>query len=965
MRALRTPLWILVLLFVTFSICQAKTTYAYVANNSVGTVSVVNISNNTVVKTITVGTFPYGVAVDQPGKFVYVTNSGSNSVSVISTATNAVVATIPVTSPMDLALSPNGKVAYVSSGSGLAVINTATKKVTTTIPVTNPIGVAVNPIGTFVYVVSSSAGNVLAISTLTNSVVATIPVGTDIPIGVVISPDGSTAYVTGANNHNVTVIQTANNSVVTTINVASGPFHEGISPDGHWLYVLHYNAGGGTLVSVIDTSTWTVATTIVVGTGPQGVSFTQDSAFAYVSNITSNNVSVINTASRTVVDTITGNSAPAGVGVMGLMKVSTVAGGFVGDKLKATNAALGAPYSSVLDGAGNLYISDIAMHRIRKVDTSGNITTYAGTGICGYNGENVKASKAMVCGPNGIVLDSSGNVAFADGSNSRIRKVDHKSGLITTIAGNGVFGYDPSQDGGPALNAAIGQPFQIAYDAAGNLFFDQVGNCVVRKVDTSGTITTVAGTGTCGYNGDGIPAKTAQLMFPRGVAFDNKGNLYIGDTQNHRVRKVDSSGTITTFAGTGHGGFTCNGGPATSANIGNPRGLTIFNDALYIGNGGAIMCSVDLTSNNINTYAGSFLGYDGDGHSLTSSEFYTPTHVVFDGSGNPLFNDDFNGRVRRATGGILSTYAGGYVGEGVKATSGTFEYAEALAVDKAGNLYIADETGNRIRKVSDGKISTIAGSLNGISGYSGDSGPAVGALLNQPQGVAVDSAGNVYIADTYNGVVREVSSGNIKTLATNANFNYLAQMAVDSSNNLYVADEGACVIWKITTPGGTVSVAAGVVNTCGYNGDGIGATSAQLNVPYGVAFDSSGNMVIADNGNSRVREVNTSGTISTVVGNGTFGYTGDGGSATAAEVTPNSVAVDKSGTIYIADFNFDRIRKVSGGIITTFAGAGYGFNGDGLWPLYTTFDDPIAIAVDLKGTVYELDDSDHRVRSIK
>jgi hypothetical protein len=183
---------------------------------------------------------------------------------------------------------------------------------------------------------------------------------------------------------------------------------------------------------------------------------------------------------------------------MGTVKVSTVAGGYVGDGPSALNAAIGGPYSSVYDSAGNLYISDFFMNRIRKVTPAGAISTYACTGICGYNGDNIKSTSAMVCVPNGLALDAAGNLIVADGGNSRIRKIS-KSGTITTIAGNGVFGY--SGDGDSALNAEIGQPFQIAYDSTGNLYFDQLGNCVIRKVDTSGTITTIAGTGTCGYNG--------------------------------------------------------------------------------------------------------------------------------------------------------------------------------------------------------------------------------------------------------------------------------------------------------------------------------------------------------------------------------------------------------------------------------------------------------------------------------
>jgi YVTN family beta-propeller protein len=970
MRALRILVFGAGLVFCSFPVALAKTNYAYVANATGTTVSVINTSTNAVVKTVTVGANPFAITVDQAGKNVYVGNETSNSVSVISTSTNGVVATIPVGAfPHGIAISPNGKTLYVSNNSGasVSVVNTSTKKVTATIAVgTEPSGMAVLPNGAFLYVVNYSAGgpgSVSVISTLTNAVVATVPVGSG-PIWAASSSDGSTVYVTNYFSGSVSVIRTADNSVINTISItAASPYGDAVSPDGHWLYV----SGNGE-VTVIDTNTLGVAATIPIGAGEYAIpSFTEDSAFAYVSEPGANSVTVINTATKSVIGSVAVGSGPGGVALMGLVHVATVAGGYVGDKGPATSAALEGPGWSVLDGAGNLYVSDPSANRIRKVSTSGTITTYAGTGICGYNGENIAATMAMVCNPGSLVFDASGNLIVAEPYSGRIRKIT-KTGKITTIAGTGVPGY--GGDGGPATSAQIGFTADLLYDSSGNLYAVDILNCVVRRIATNGTISTFAGTGTCGYNGDGIPATTAQLKGPRGLAIDSSGNVYISDSTNHRVRKVGTGGTITTFAGNGQNGFSGDNGLATSAQIGVPRGLAIHNNALYIANAGSFRYRyVDLTTNKINTYAGSVFGYDGDGHSLTATEFALPRSILFDSSGNPIFDDVQNGRVRKATGGIVNTIAGGFLGDGNLATSAALVLPEALAIDKTGNIFIADQTGNRVRRVSGGKISTVAG--NGISGYSGDGGLGTGAMLYAPQGVTVDSADNVFIAATRNKVIRKVdTSGNITTFATNANFAFLLQMSTDSSNNIYVADTGACVVWKIT-PGGVITIAAGVLFTCGYNGDGIAATTAQLNGPYSVAFDSAGNMYVTDSANNRVREVNTAGVISTIAGDGNCNDTGDGGSATAAELCPNSVAVDKSGTIYVADIVFGNIRKIKGGIITTFAGAGYGpygnvlFNGDGLWPLYTNFDDPIAIAVDSKGTVYELDDYDHRVRRIQ
>ncbi|MFY9561410.1 MAG: beta-propeller fold lactonase family protein [Terriglobales bacterium] len=963
MRALRMLAWILLPLSAVLPIAEAKTPFAYVANHATNTVSVVNTSNNAVVKSIPVGINPYGVAVNQAGTFAYVSNEGSGSVSVISTSTNTIVATITVqNSPIGVALTPDGKTAYVANAASnsVSVIKTGTKTVTATIPVQNPIGLTVHPNGTFVYVASGSAGSVSVISTLTNKVVATIPVGSN-PVLVAISPDGTTAYVTNSGSNSVSVIQTVNNTVVNTINVGSpGPAGAAVSADGRWLYVADSNDGNsGNLVTVIDTTTQTIAATIVVGTGPDYIAFTQDSAFAYVTNDTSNDVSVINTLTHTVVDTITVGTAPLGVAVMGTHKTLTLAGGFVGDKLQATQASLQYPYSAAIDKGGNMYICDVPANRLRKVTPAGVITTIAGTsgpGFGGYNGDNIKANHAMLSYPGGVAVDSAGNLIVAELGNSRIRKID-KAGNITTIAGTGVFGY--TGDGGPAVNAAISVSGGLALDSAGNLFFSDSSNSVIRKIDTSGIITTYAGNGISDFSGDGGPATAASLNSPFGIAFDPAGNLYIADAANNRVRYVNPAGIINTFAGNGDFGNGGDGGPANQAQVGHPVAVVFQNNGLYISAGSRVRV---VNAGIINLYAGSKSGYDGDGHALLSTQFSNPLALVFDTAGNLVVVDSGNGRLRKAAGGIMTTIAGGNVGDGGPAKSARLDSFGSIRFDHAGNYYIADLKDNRIRKVNtSGQISTVAG--NGITGYTGDGGPATSATLSFPWGMAVDSTGNLFVADTGNRVIRKVdTTGTISTFAS-GNFFSLRQMDIDPAGNLYVADFGACVVWKVT-PAAIVSVFAGVKSNCGFNGDNIPATSALLSFPWGVAVDKNGNVLIADSRNNRIREVDTNGIISTVAGDGNCGSSGDGGAATSAELCQlEDVAVTSAGTIFVADFSNTRIRSISNGIINTYAGGGI-FGGDGVTPLNSLVQFPESVTVDKLGRLYFLDQS-ARVRRVQ
>lgn len=343
-------------------------------------------------------------------------------------------------------------------------------------------------------------------------------------------------------------------------------------------------------------------------------------------------------------------------------------------------------------------------------------------------------------------------------------------------------------------------------------------------ISNAQTISTYAGSGGSGvgqgaYSGDGGQATLARLNNPRGIAVDKKGNVYIADTENNCIRKIDTSGVITTIAGTG------------------------------------------------------VAGYNGDGMPATLAQLNYPTHIIIDSNNNNIFISDYlNSRIRKidATG-FISTIVGtgvaGYNGDNIQATLARIDQPCGLALDKFGNLLIADAGNNRIRKRSTtGFITTIAG--NGTAGFSGDGGIPTSAKLSQPAGITLDTSGNLYIVDNINERVRKISTTNI------------------------------------------INTIAGI-GTQGYTGDGGLATSAKFSNPWGICIDALGNLYVTDLNNLRVRKIDTNGFISTVAGNGTQGFSGDGGSPTLASMTPIGTTVDLLGNIFIADVDNHRIRKIT------------------------------------------------------
>jgi uncharacterized protein (TIGR03437 family) len=611
--------------------------------------------------------------------------------------------------------------------------------------------------------------------------------------------------------------------------------------------------------------------------------------------------------------------------------------GYSGDGGLAVNAPLSGPVGLALDATGNLYVADRANNRLRKISPSGVITTFAGTGTAGFSGDGGPAANAQLSAPSAVALDNTGNLYVADYGNARVRMIS-TAGTITTVAGGGTLGANPflgsPGDGGPATSTALGYLFGLTVDATGNLYIADAEYDSIRKVSPSGIITTVAGNRGPGFGGDGGQALQAELNYPTGVAVDAAGDVYIADSRNNRIRMVKEGGIISTVAG------------GTGTALSTPYDVILdASGNLYIAaEGNDAIFKMD-TKGNTTTFAGiqfSYSGSFGDGGPATAAQLYSPNGVAVDASGNVYIADTTNCRIRKvSSNGTISTVAGNgtcsFSGDGGPATSAELALPVAVAVDAQGNLYIADSYNNRIRMVSpNGTISTVAGSGgsggSGISGFSaiplGDGGPATSARLYEPQGVAMDTASNLYIADYGEGLIRKVTPNGIITTvagggsstsnggpATSAALTYPMSVALDPAGNLYISEHGDAFrngsrVRKVS-PAGIITAVAGT-GTPGFSGDGGPAINAELDQPYGLVVDAAGDVFIADSFNSVVRMVSAAnGTITTIAGTPlTFGFSGDGGPATSAQLAPYGLAMDGAGKIYDADgFNVIRVLQ--------------------------------------------------------
>lgn len=687
--------------------------------------------------------------------------------------------------------------------------------------------------------------------------------------------------------------------------------------------------------------------------------------------------------------------------------ILTVAGGGTIDGRPATASPLQRPFDVVADSAGNLFIADKEARRVYRVSPSAAgvavMTIYAGNGTSGFGGDGGPATAASIDGPEALALDAHQNLYIVEDVSRRVRRVDRATGIITTVAGGGSrFG-----DNVPATEANLSFVESIAIDPAGHLYITS-GFSTVWKVEASTKILTrFAGLPSSCSSADGVPATTACLTFASAAAADPAGNIYVADRATHKVRKIDSRGIITTIAGTGTSGFSGDGGPATAAQLSSPNRLaTDASSNVYVSVFGAgRVRRIAASTGIITTIAGNGAsGFSGDGGPATSAALWWPMGMFADGKGTLYIADQAQRRIRAvAPNGIIATVAGngqetGIIGDGGPAVVAVLEMSrganagftanDAVAADPSGNVYIADTNNHVIRKVAarTGVITTVAGT-GGAGGTYTDGGPAVQQPIGLIFRVETDPAGNFYTVfrgaihkiDLVTGSIRRIAGGGTGGdggPATQARIN-VAGFTVDGAGNVYICDNDSSGTQN--SPNNRVrkvDAATGVISTIAGGGSNTNdgpATAALLCAPKDIAADAAGNLYIAECWGVRKLE-KSSGNLVRIAGKpGAVRYSGDGGPATSAEFNyPTSIGIDGAGNVFVMDTGNYRVRRIDAatGIITTVAGAGpIEFNrgsyaGDEGPATAATFALANGIAVSSGGDLYIADVYANRIRAV-
>jgi len=764
--------------------------------------------------------------------------------------------------------------------------------------------------------------------------------------------------------------------------------------------VLRNNGGDDLTVSVNGSFTFATALnafasyTVTVSTQPANGQVCTVTNSSGSGTVVANNIDTVRVSCATVFTT-------AGSGISGL-----------GDA-PGEEAVFFGPSGAAMDAAGNLYIADYFNNVVRKMTPAGAVSTLAGSGLPGYTEGTGTAAAFHFAGVGtsiaGAAVDAAGsNIYVADTINHAIRKIT-SAGVVTTLAGSGTPGFV----NGTGNAASFNNPQGVAVDA-GNVYVADSGNHAIRKIDSGGAVTTLAGSGTPGFNN--ATGVAAQFNSPQGVVVDGTGNVYVGDAGNGRIRKITPAGAVTTFAGAGGSGYKDATGAAAIFN--SPQSLALDGSGnLYVADSGNNVVRMITQAGVVSTLAGasSFAFADGP---VTTARFNLLHGLAVDGSGNVIVADWGNRRIRRISASPFTYRVGGYlVGLGGGKTvvlqnnagddltlgsNGLFRFATALATATGYSVAVKTQpagqtctvaggtggftTGNVFTvKVNCAAVSTLAGQPTG--GYTDATGTAAQFRFNpvltvDSTGIAVDGLGNVYVADTFNNAIRKITSGGVVTTlagstagqsgfvdatGTAARFFNPRGVAVDSLGNVYVGDTGNNAIRVIASGGAVSTVAGSTAGTFGYVDD-IG-TAARFRLPRGVALDGSGNLYVADTGNNVIRKiVIASGAVSTFAGNNALPGNLSGTGTAARFDGPSGVAVDGARNVYVADATSSTVRKITpAGVVTTLAGSPQTFTQPGYIDSTGTgaeVSGPGGVAVDAAGTVYVADYGTHHIRRI-
>ena len=663
-------------------------------------------------------------------------------------------------------------------------------------------------------------------------------------------------------------------------------------------------------------------------------------------------------------------------GVMSVQSAELYPYPSIGDGKPGIDVVLTLVDGIATDPHGNIYISHRSQNRIRKLSPNGTITTIAGNGIAGFSGDGGPALESSLNFPAGLVFDKE-NLYVADRNNHRIRKIDSK-GIISTVAGTGI--PECCNDNGLAVEAHLYFPSDIDVDTEGNLYISDRSNNRIRKVNSDGIITTIAGLGKPGYGGDFGPADKALLKYPFGISLDNKGNFYIADRGNNRVRKIDQRGIITTIAGDGTHSFGGDYGPANQSSLAFPTDVTVDSlGTVYIADRNNNRVRKIDRLGVITTLMGlSQTEFNGDNEISAETTLHLPFALALNGEDRLLVVDRNHFRVRevRLQSNQVETVAGNgtflFRGDGGPGGGATLEAPSGIAVDSKGNVLFADRLHQRIRRVGgNGIIETVIG--NGKQGNEGNGRPGIEATLHLPEVLVMDREDNIYLTQRSGNawIIRKSNAEGIITHfagngrqgntgdggpAIEASFHTISDIAADGIGNIFIADSINRNIRKIDKQGIISTIAEASLEALG--------TEVH---PNGIVVDKAGSIFFSDSGSSKVYKIDTSGAITLIAGTGDFGDHGDGGPALEAGLrSPGGLAIGPDGFLYIAEQTTHRIRKVdSSGIITGYVGTGkFGYSGDGGPAIEANIKNPFRMDFDREGNLYFSDRDNNRIRKV-